>query len=44
MSERNEKLELLGALLVKSVNHASKLPEPLRSLIRAADNAMTTAQ
>ena len=44
MSERNEKLELLGALLVKSVNHPEKLPEPLRGLVSAANEAMTDEQ
>ena len=44
MSEQNERLELLGALLVKSVNHPEKLPEPLRGLIRAANEAMTDEQ
>ena len=44
MSERNEKLELLGALLVKSVNYPKKLPEPLRGLISAANEAMTKEQ
>ena len=44
MSEQNERLELLGALLVKSVNHASKLPEPLRSLVSAASDEMTKEQ
>ena len=44
MSERNERLELLGALLVKSVNRPEKLPEPLRGMISVANEAMTDEQ
>ena len=41
--ENDERLQLLGALLVKSVNQAESLPEPLRGLVSAANEAMTGA-
>lgn len=40
----DERLQLLGALLVKSVNHRDELPEPLRTLIEDAREAMTKEQ